>query len=79
VDTKRGQAQAITPGGGVDELYAGGTVSISADDNVVSILIQNKSRTLDSPTLVRNYRYNEKEGLWQPLGSDVYGMIGFRK
>jgi WD40 repeat protein len=38
-------------------------------------MIQNTSRTPDPPNFVRIYRYNEKEGLWRQLGSDVYGRL----
>jgi hypothetical protein len=69
------KGQIINPGGGVNELYAGRSVSISANGDTVAVMIQNKERTPDPPTFVRVYRYDNENSLWRPLGSDVYGRL----
>jgi hypothetical protein len=69
------KGQVINPGGGVNKLYAGRSVSISADGNTVAVMIQNQDRTPNPPTFVRVYRYDNEKSLWRPLGSDVYGRL----
>lgn len=60
---------------GEEDVYAGRSVSLSADGNTVAVEMQIKARTPGPPTFARVLRYDENSREWKRLGQDIFGRL----
>lgn len=70
------KGQVISPiDEGEQEVYAGRTVSLSADGDTVAVVMQIKGRIPGPPTFVRVFRYSDSKEEWKQLGQEIFGRL----